>query len=164
MNDKVMSVTMVTNYIKKLNSGSSPEIDGIRAEHLKHALGSRIIRHISVMFSLCLKYGIIPNTFCQGLLVPLLKKPTLYPTLLQHYRPVIVSCIVSKLLELYTLDVSGYHEFNNLQFGFVAGRGTNMATSLSNDVITYCTKGTHQITRVHWTQREPLTLSRMLIY
>ncbi|KAK2144367.1 hypothetical protein LSH36_764g00056 [Paralvinella palmiformis] len=58
------------------------------AEHLKHALDSRIIRHISVMFSLRLKYGFIPNTFCQGLLVPLLKKPTLDPTLLQHYRPV----------------------------------------------------------------------------
>jgi len=82
---KVMYVTMVTNYIKKLNRGSLPGIDGIRAEHLKHALGSRIIRHISVMFSLCLKYGILPNTFRQGLIVPLLKKPTLDPTLSQHY-------------------------------------------------------------------------------
>ena len=54
-NDKFMSVIMVTIYIKKLNSGSSPGIDGIRAKHLKHALGSRIIRRTSVTFSLCLK-------------------------------------------------------------------------------------------------------------
>lgn len=47
---------------------------------------------------------------------------------------------MSKILELYILDVSGYHEFSDLQFGFVAGRGTNMASSLANDVISYCTK------------------------
>ena len=37
-NDKVMYDAMVTNYFKKLNSGSSPGIDCIMAEHLKHAL------------------------------------------------------------------------------------------------------------------------------
>jgi len=110
------------------------------AEHLKHALNSTIIRHVSVMSSLCLKYGIVPNALSQGLLIPLLKKPTLDSTLPQHYRPVTVSCTLSKLLELYILDVSGYHEFNDLQFGFVAPRGTNMATSLANDVIKYYTK------------------------
>ena len=62
------------------------------------------------MFSLCLKYGIIPNALSQGLLVPLRKKPTLDPTLPQHSRPVTESCTLSKLLELYILDVSGYHE------------------------------------------------------
>jgi len=58
-------------------------------------------------------------------------------TLLSYFT---VSCTLSKLLELYILDVSGYQEFSDLQFGFVAGRGTNMATSLANDVIKYCTK------------------------
>jgi hypothetical protein len=131
---------MVTTYIKKLNSGSAPGIDGIMAEHLKYALNSRIVNHISVMLSICFKYGIVPVSFSQGLLVPLLKKPTLDPTLPQHYRPVTVSSTLSKILELYILDVSDCHEFSDLQFGFVAGRGTNMATALANDVISYCTK------------------------
>ena len=80
------------------------------------------------------------HAFSQGLLVLLLKKPTLDSTSPQHYRPVTVSCTLSKLLGLYILDVAGYHEFNDLKFGFLAGRGTNMATSLANDVIQYCTK------------------------
>jgi len=96
------------------------------------------------MSSLCPKYGIVPNAFSQGLLVPLLKKSNLDPTLPQHYRPVTVSCTLSKFLELYIdmglLNVSGYHEFGDLQFGFVAGRSTNMATSLANDIIKYSTK------------------------
>ena len=78
------------------------------------------------MFYLCLKYGIVPNTFCQGLLVPLLKKPTLDTILTQHCRHVTVSWTLLKLLELYILDVSSYHEFSDLPFGFVVERGTNI--------------------------------------
>ena len=44
------------------------------------------------------------------------------------------------MLELYTLDASAGHQFSDLQLGFVPGRGTNMATALANDVISYCTK------------------------
>ena len=40
----------------------------------------------------------------------------------------------------YTLDAAAGHQFSDLQFGFVPGRGTNMATALANDVISYCTK------------------------
>ena len=34
----------------------------------------------------------------------------------------------------------GHYAFNDLQFGFISGRGTNMAVSLVNDVISYCTE------------------------
>jgi hypothetical protein len=70
MNDTIMSNKMVATYIDKFNSGSSPAIDCIMAEHLKHALSSNIIRHVSVMFSLCLKSGIVVNA-SQSLLVSL---------------------------------------------------------------------------------------------
>ena len=49
-----------------------------------------------------------------------------------------VSSTLSKLLELYILDVSGQFEFSDLQFGFVPGRSTNMAAVLAQDVISYC--------------------------
>jgi len=58
----------------------------------------------------------------------------------QHYWPVTVSRTLSKLVELYILDLSGYHRINYLKVVFVAGRGTNMATSLACDVIIYCIK------------------------
>ena len=35
---------------------------------------------------------------------------------------------------------SGNHVISDLQFGFVSGRGTDIATSLANDVFSYCTK------------------------
>ena len=92
------------------------------------------------MLTLCLKFGIVPKSFSSGLLVPLLKKPTLDPSVPKNYRPVTISCTFSKILEFYTLDASAGHQFSDLQFGFVPGRGTNMATALANDVISYCTK------------------------
>ena len=138
--DKVFTRRMVKYYIAKLNSGSSPGIDGIMTEHLKYATESRIVNHPSSRLTLCLKFGIVPKSFSSGLLVPLLKKPTLDPSVPKNYRPVTISCTFSKILELYTLDASAGHQFSDLQFGFVPGRGTNMATALANDVISYRTK------------------------
>ena len=80
------------------------------------------------------------TSFSQGLLIPLLKKTTLDPTIAKNYRPITISNTMSKILELYILDVSGHHDFCDLQFGFVAGRGTDMATSMAHDVFSYCTR------------------------
>ena len=38
---------------------------------------------------------------------------------------------------MYVLEESNTHEFNDLQFGFIPGRGTEIATALLNDVTTY---------------------------
>ena len=53
--DKVFTRRMVKYYIAKLNSGSSPGIDGIMTEHLKYATESSIVNHLSCMLTLCLK-------------------------------------------------------------------------------------------------------------
>ena len=41
--DKVMFKSMVIRYMKKLNLGSSPDSDGILAEHLKYAIDSKTV-------------------------------------------------------------------------------------------------------------------------
>ena len=38
---------------------------------------------------------------------------------------------------MYVLEESSSHVFSDLQFGFVPGRGTEMATALVNDVVSY---------------------------
>ena len=58
----------------------------------------------------------------------------------KNYRPITISCTFSKIIELYNFETSAHHQFNDLQFGFVQGRGKNMATALTNDIITYCVK------------------------
>ena len=39
---------------------------------------------------------------------------------------------------MFILDESGCHDFEDPQFGFVPSRGTNMAKSVTTNVISYC--------------------------
>ena len=90
------------------------------------------------MLSLCLQYGIILISFTKGVLVPLLK--SLLWTRQSQTTIVTISNTLSKRREVFILEVCGHHAINDLQFGFISGRGTNMAVSLVNDVISYCTE------------------------
>ena len=136
--DKAIFPSMIKRYIKSLNTGCSPGLDGIMTEHLKYSIDSRIPAILSSVLTLCVQYHVVPTSFTRGMLVPLLKKSTLDPSVPSNYRPVTVSSTLSKLLELYILDISGQFEFSDLQFGFVPGRSTNMAAVLAQDVISYC--------------------------
>ena len=133
----VMPETTLNNYIKKLRLGCAPGIDGITAEHLKWAAGTKVIESLRLLLTICIRFGIVPDSFASGLLVPLLKKPNSDPTLPNNYRPVVISTTFSKILEIHILKECNDHEFDDLQFGFVQNRGTAMAAALTHDVIEY---------------------------
>lgn len=135
----VCSERKLTDFIEKLKLGCSAGIDGIQSEHLKFTSDTGIIKHISKMLTLCFRFGIVPKSSTRGLLIPVLKKPTLDPTLPKNYRPIVISTTFSKLIEHFILERSKAHEFSDLQFGFIEGRGTTMAAALAHDVIQHCT-------------------------
>ena len=136
--DVTVSERKVTRMIKKLRKGCSPGVDGILAEHLQYGLSTSLALHIAVMMTLCLRYGCIPHIFRVGVLVPILKKPHLDPSKPGSYRPITVSVVLSKLLELYVLEECSEHRPHPCQFGFVTHRGTNTAIALAHDVSAYC--------------------------
>ena len=137
-NPTIVSIQFIINYIKILNTKCSPGIDGIYSEHLKYAVNSSIPLHISTLISLCVTYGHVPDSFFKGILIPIIKKRNLTPSNPRNYRPIIMSTTFSKLLELHILNSSNEHSFDPMQFGFVDGRGTNMAVSLASDVSQFC--------------------------
>ena len=63
------------------------------------------------------------------MLIPIPKKSGCDTTQAKNWRPITVSSTFSKLLELYVIEECSGHEFSDLQFGFVKGRGTEMATA-----------------------------------
>ena len=120
-----------------MNSNSAPGPDGVTVNHLKQSFNSKLPEMLSHLFNLCLKFGIVPSkssNFCDGVIVPILKKPNIDPSLPNNYRPITVSNIFSKIFELGFLDSSANVEFD---FRFVNGRGTAMAAATVNDVINY---------------------------
>ena len=75
--------------IKKLRSGCSPGVDGVRAEHLRHSIGTSLPLHLCLLLTLCLRFGLVPDNFCIGQLIPILKKPQSDPSNAANYRPII---------------------------------------------------------------------------
>jgi hypothetical protein len=124
--------------VEKLRTGCAAGIDGITAEHIKWAKDTELITVICNMLTLCIRFGIVADSFTQGLLIPLLKKPNIDPTIPKHYRPIVISTTFSKILEIHILRECGEHEFHDLQFGFVGNRGTAMAVALTHDILDCC--------------------------
>ena len=106
-------------FVKKLNSGSAPGIDGVTAGHVKSAINSSLVSHLCLLLSLCFKFSIVPDSVTKRILVPLLKKPSLDQSIPNNYRPVILSTIFSKLIEWYALYKCDNFTCNKLQFGFI---------------------------------------------
>jgi hypothetical protein len=69
-----------------------------------------------------------------GIIVPLLKKPTMNPHKAESYRPITLSSTHAKLLELLVMPPDSV---GSSQYGFRKGRGTSFGYSLLNDVAAY---------------------------
>ena len=134
-----LSINKLCRILKQLKLNASPAQDGITADHLIYALDSQIVGHLSYMLILCIQFGVVPENFRRGVLIPIPKKAGCDTTQAKNWRPITVSSTFSKLLELYVLKECSSHEFSGLQFGFVKGRGTEMATALLHEVIAYST-------------------------
>ena len=81
-----------------------------------------------------LSLGIVPNSFSLGVIVPILKKPTLNPNSPDNYRPITLSSTLSKVLEVIMTPAD---TVSKTQFGFCSGRGTSFACNLLSDVTQY---------------------------
>ena len=110
---------IVHKCIGKLKRHSSPGIDGIVAEFIILGKSDILCQHLSALYSLMFTYNHVPTVFNTGVMVPILKKPTLNPNDPSNYRPITISSVFSKLLELIIIpnDV----QLSSNQFGFRSG-------------------------------------------
>ena len=67
--------------------------------------------------------------------MPLLKKPSLDPNCLDNYRPITITTCASKMLELLILDELMSVVPQDLQFGFIPGRGSAQASLLASETV-----------------------------
>ena len=83
-----------------LKSGSAPGLDGITSEHLKFLPCNPLYIHTLLCCSLCaldLVLGIVPDSFCSGLLVSIMKKANIDLTECKSYLSYnCVNCDVKK--------------------------------------------------------------------
>ncbi len=99
--------------------------------HLQ-AISPAVVPALTHIINTSLHTGIFPSAFKQARITPLLKKPTLNPTLLGNYRPVFLLPFIAKTLERVVFNqVTAFLTQNNLldsnQSGFRSGHSTETA-------------------------------------
>ena len=143
--DFTFSEYLVKKFVHCLKPNSAPGGDGVTAEHLRFASDTSLMLHLCRLFTICFTYGVVPSGLTKGILVPILKKSSLDPTLAKSHRPVILSSTFSKLIEMYIMYKNDDFIFNDCQFGFIKSRGTVSAVSVVHDVGTYCVQNGSQM-------------------
>ena len=102
------------------------------------AINSKLPLHLSNLFTICVRFGVVPDAFCHGSLIPILKKSTFNPSDPRSYRPITLSAVFSKILEQFIIEQCKDIPLNGAQFGFISKRSTVMASSLAHDIGFYC--------------------------
>ncbi len=129
----------VSNAITDLKVGKTCGLDGVYAEHLKHAN-----RKLAVILSLCFNAMIIhnylPDVFMKTIIVPIVKDKKGDIGSSDNFRPVAITCIISKVLEIIILKRhSAALETTGNQFGFKPCHGTELGIFTLKHVLDYYT-------------------------
>ncbi len=100
--------------------------------HLIQAISPAVVPALTHIVNTSLHTGVFPSAFKQARITPLLKKPTLNPTLLGNYRPGSLLPFIAKTLERVVFNqVSAFLTQNNLldsnQSVFRSGHSTETA-------------------------------------
>ncbi len=100
--------------------------------HLLQAISPAVVPALTHIVNTSLPTGIFPSAFKQARITPLLKKPSLNPTLLGNYRPVSLLTFIAKILERVVFNqVTAFLTQNNLldshQSGFRSEHSTETA-------------------------------------
>ena len=134
---QVIPPELIDSIIPQLKRNSSPGIDGISAEYLLHGRSEILSDHLSRLFSAILTFNCVPSVFITGVMVPILKKPTIDPSNPSNYRPITVSSIFAKLFEMLIMPNEQNLPLCSNQYGFRNNYSVGHGISFLNDLMLY---------------------------
>ena len=102
-NFKKLCYYEVNDAIKDLKIGKSPGIDNLQSEHFKHANLS-LSGLLCMIFNAMLSHGYVPSKLMETIIVPIIKDKNGLVTDKDNYRPIAITSVCSKLLELVILN------------------------------------------------------------
>ena len=120
--DLSFNTTTIYNVLKQLNPNKSQGPDNISGRLLKNCAMS-ISYPLSILFNICFRTGSLPDEWKIANVVPVHKKED--KTCIENYRPISLTCIVSKIFEKCTCDEIYSHckdRIHETQHGFVSNK------------------------------------------
>ena len=135
-------ITLFNVYeIRKVNDslekGKSGGLDNLSAEHLLYA-GQRLDIMLSLLFNLCIVHGFLPDHLISNILIPIIKDKSSNVIDKGNYRPIALSSVISKVLEVLLLDSMEYYLFtSDNQFGFKSKHSTHQCIYILKELIEF---------------------------
>ena len=130
----------IRENIGKLKRKCALGIDGVTTEHMLFALSDTLCTELASVYSHMFKYNAVPDVLQIGIIVPILKKSTLPSNDYNNFRPITLSTVHAKLVELIILPTVNLDIGGN-QYGYQTGKGTEFCCALLNDSVAYFNEG-----------------------
>ena len=138
--DMVVSAAELEKAVKQLKLGKACGHDGLSSEHFKYA-SKRLITLMSLCITSMFVHGYLPGSLIKSTLSPIVKDKSGDATDKNNYRPIALTTVCSKLIEIIILN--RYEELFNVsnnQFGFRKNSSTDMCIYAFKQVIDYYRK------------------------
>ena len=127
----------IQSAIQRLKRNSSPGKDGLSCEHFIYADDS-LNFYLRVLFNCMLTHNYIPQELMDSLIVPLLKDKKGDITDKDNYRPIAITCVISKILESVLLEKhKDYFNTSFHQFGYKPKHSTDQCIFIMRELIDY---------------------------
>ena len=134
----LLSLTEVDSAIDGLKLGKGADADGLKVERIKFTC-PEVRVFIYDLLNDCLKHGYAPESFCLGIICPIVKKAELRSEY-SHFRPITIVSIISKVFEsCLNVRSEKWLNMDDLQFGFIKDGGCQEALFVLRSVIDYFT-------------------------
>ena len=98
--NRCISEDSIIRAIKSLKNSPSSGCDWITVNHLFHALSEPLIEALVELYSAIITTSSVPDSFETGIIIPILKKATLDSNNPSNFRPITLSSVHSKVVEL----------------------------------------------------------------
>jgi len=135
----------VYNAIRRLNMGKSDGTAGLSSDHFLYA-NCDLSVHLSMLIAGLINHGCIPEELAVSTVIPIPKSRTGGLAVSDNYRGICLSSIICKIIDLVILNrYVDNLSTSQLQFGFKAGRSTNMCTLLVKETISYYTNNSGSV-------------------
>jgi len=113
-----INVDLVRICVENLKKGKAAGFDGLMAEHVCFAHPVLLV-HMTLLFAILYKHGVVPDDFGRGVVIPLLKNVDGNRFTADNYRGITLSPVISKLFEMVLLSqFKALLNSDRLQFGF----------------------------------------------
>ena len=127
----------VSEVAKTLKLGKAAGLDNLTNEHFRYCHESMYVL-LSLLFNSMLIHNHLPATLMNTIISPIIKDKKSSITDKDNYRPIAITCVTSKILELLILKrCKQYLLTSDNQFGFKKRHSTDICVFVLKQVLDY---------------------------